>query len=252
MAELRLVPARTLALLAGVLVAGVSPAVAQGAGNGFLFHTPSVTLTLHGGYDRAVAQSDIFDFTTKQLTLGQGDFSGLAGGGDLSFRLAPRVDVMLSAAYTGRVKPSEFRDWVGTDDLPIEQRTRFERAPVTANLKLYLLPRGRTIGSFAWVPAKVAPYIGAGGGAMWYRFRQQGDFVDYETLDIYNDFLQSDGWAPVAQALAGVDVSLTPRFALNGETRYAWSHARLGESFVDFDPIDLSGLSATVGLSIRF
>jgi hypothetical protein len=252
MAERRLGPTRTLALLAGALVAGAAPAAAQGAGNGFLFHTPSVTLTVHGGYDRAVARSDVFDFTTKQLTVGHGDFSGLAGGGDLSFRVAPRVDVMLSAAYTGRVKQSESREFVGTDDLPIEQRTRFERAPVTANLKLYLLPRGRTVGSFAWVPAKVAPYVGAGGGATWYRFRQQGDFVDYQTLDIYNDFLQSDGWAPVAQALAGVDVSLSPRFAVNGETRYSWARARLGDSFVDFDPIDLSGLSATVGLSIRF
>jgi hypothetical protein len=245
-------PTRALGLLAGVLLAGTAPAAAQSAGNGFLFHTPNVTLTLHGGYDRAGAGSDLFSFTTRELTLGKSDFSGLAGGGDVSFRLSPRLDLMIGAEYTGRVKQSEFRDLVGTDDLPIEQRTRFERAPLAANLKLYLVPKGRTIGSFAWVPSKVAPYVGAGGGAMWYRFRQNGDFVDYQTNEIYSDFLESAGWAPLAQGLAGVDVAVTPRFAVTGEARYSWARAGLSDSYVDFDRIDLSGLAATIGISLRF
>lgn len=250
-------PPRWAPLRYGVVVvlaslAVVTPARAQGAGEGFLFRTPSATLTLRGGYDRAGAQSDVFTFSTQHLTLGRGDFSGLAGGADLGLRLTPRVDLLLSGEYTGRVKDSEFRDFVGTDDRPILQTTRFERVPLTAAAKLYVAPRGRRIGRFAWVPARVAPFVGGGGGATWYRFRQEGEFVDYETLEIFQDRLESTGWAPSAQAFGGIDYALTPRLAVTGETRYTWSRARPHASFSDFDRIDLSGLAATVGVTLRF
>lgn len=243
---------RTLAVLLGATLMAAVPAQAQNAGNGFLFKEPRVTLIARGGFDHALAGSDIFSFAAEHLTVQRGDFSGLSGGLDFSIRVAQRIDLMLSGAYTGRSTASEFRDWIGSDDLPVEQTTRFERAPVTASIKAYLLPRGRSIGRFAWLPARVAPYVGAGGGAMWYRFQQEGEFVDFNTLEIFSDELESTGWAPAAQGLAGVDFSLTPRLALTGDARYTWAKANLSSAFDQFDPIDLSGLSVTFGLSVRF
>jgi hypothetical protein len=87
---------------------------------------------------------------------------------------------------------------------------------------------------------------------MWYRFTQQGEFVDFQTNDIFRDHLESSGWAPTVQGLAGVDLTLTPRLALTGEARYSWARAQLSDAFVGFDRIDLSGTSATVGLTVRF
>ena len=239
--------------LLGLALASTVPARAQlpAAGDGFLFREPNLTLTVRGGLGHATAGSDIFSFTTEQLTVGRGDFSGFSGGADVGIRVAPRIDVVLGAAYTGRTTASEFRDWVDDDDLPIEQTTRFERVPVTASLKAYLLPRGRSIGRFAWLPARVAPFLGAGGGAMWYRFRQEGDFVDFETREVFSDRLESTGWAPTVQALGGADLSLSPRVALTGEARYGWARANLDSAFDEFDPIDLSGFSATLGITIR-
>jgi hypothetical protein len=49
----------------------------------------------------------------------------------------------------------------------------------------------------------------------------------------------------------GTEVTLTPRFALTGELRYQWAKASLGKDFPGFNPIDLSGVSATGGLMIR-
>jgi hypothetical protein len=239
------------ALVGATLLLGL-PAEAQSAGDGFLFGAPRVTMTVRGGFDLARAQSDIFSFATEHLTVDRGDFSGFSGGLDFSVRLVDRVDLMLSGSYTGRTTGSEFRKWIGDDDLPVEQTTRFERAPVTANVKAYLLPRGRSIGRYAWLPARVAPYMGAGGGGMWYRFRQEGEFVDFRTQRIFRDQLESTGWAPTAQAFAGADLSLTPRLALTADTRYTWAKTGLGVAFEEFDPIDLSGLSATVGFSVRF
>lgn len=241
-----------LAALASAVFALALPVRAQVSGDGFLFREPAATLSLHGGYARADAASDLFSFSTERLTLGAGDFSGFTGGADLALRVSPRADLLLSAAYAGRISDSEFRDWVDDDDLPIEQSTLFERVPVSAGFKAYVAPRGRRVGSFAWIPARVAPYVGAAGGAMWYRFRQDGDFVDFESLEIFSDRLESSGWTPTLQALTGADISLTPRLALKAEARYSWAEAKLSNSFDQFDPIDLSGLAATIGLSVRF
>lgn len=241
------------ALGVGVLLASAAPApaAAQGSGNGFLFRAPAASLAIRGGFNHASASSELFSFSTEHLTLDRGDFSGPSVGADLSIRLTPRIALGLGAAYTGVNARSEMRDWVDEDDRPIEQTTQFQRVPVTADVRAYLTPRGRSVGRFAWVPARYAPYVGVGGGAMWYRFRQQGEFVDFKTLDIFGDELESSGWTPMAQALAGIDISLSPRFVLTGETRYSWAKAELSSSFQDFDRLDLSGLSTSIGISIR-
>ncbi len=234
------------------LAACTASAAAQRGGPGFLFKPPAGSITVRAGFDHANAESDIFSFTTEQLTLSRGDFSGATFGADLSFRLTPRVDLMVGTSYAGRSRPSEFRHFVDQDDLPIQQTTTFQRVPVTAGLKLYILPRGQRIGHLAWVPARLTPYVGGGAGALWYRFRQAGDFVDADTREIFTDTFSSSGWTPEAHALAGLELSLSPRVALVTEGRYTWASARMSDDFANFDRIDLSGFSATTGLALRF
>lgn len=234
----------------------IAPAAeAQGSGDGFLFRAPVGDLRLHGGFTRATAGSDLFSYTRELLTLDRGDFDAGTVGLDLGIWLTPRVDLVLGGSYANRVAASEFRDWVDNRDRPIEQTTEFQRVPLLATGKVYLTPRGQRIGSFAWVPAPVAPYVGVGAGAMWYRFRQTGDFIDFnwDDLPVVSMTIESSGWSPAAQGVAGVDVTILPRLALIGEARYLWSRADLDPlAFEDFQPIDLSGLSASVGLSLRF
>jgi hypothetical protein len=232
---------------------GPSVAAAQGSGDGFLFKPPVGTFGVRGGFAHASANSDIFTDATDFLTLDRGDFSGLGFGVDLAFRLSSRFDLAFGASYATAEHGSEFRDWTDQDDLPIEQTTAFRRMPLGATLKAYLTPRGRSIGSFAWIPARVAPYVGVGGGAMWYRFRQEGDFVDFEDLGVFTDRIEDSGWAPMGHAVAGLDYSLGPRFLLTGETRYTYAKAEMDRTqFEGFDKIDLSGFSATIGVAVRF
>lgn len=237
-------------LLAALLFA--SPVQAQSAGKGFLFKTPTGSFAVRGGFSHANAGSDVFDAATSRFTVDRGDFDGFTFAADLSFRAASRFDIMLGAGYAGTSAPSESRDFIGTDDLPIRQNTSFRRVPVTASVKAYLTPRGRSIGRFAWIPTRYALYVGGGVGAMWYRFQQEGEFVDPGTLAIYEDELTSSGWTPEGHALAGIEYSLSPRFALTGEGRYTWASADLGRDFTGYDRIDLSGFAATAGVAVRF
>ena len=246
---------RTLAWAAALSVctaALAAPLAAQSEGNGYLFRSPAGSFNVRGGFAHAMAGSDIFSFSKEQFTLGGMDFSGPQIGGDLAIFLSDRLQFVGGGAYAGSVARSEYRDFEEDNDQPVEQSTTFMRVPVTAGLKMYLSRPGREIGRFAWVPAGYAPYVGAGGGGMWYRFKQEGDFINTETLVIRTDVLESTGWTKTAHAFAGVDLSLTPRFALTGEARYDWGEATLDNaSYEGFEPIDLSGLSVTAGLSIR-
>ena len=246
-------PGRYAALLlaATAVTAVVRPSFAQNAGDGFLFQAPIGSWGLHGGFDRANAGGDIFSFVTNQLTLDRADFSSATFGGNVAIRLSRTNDIVFDVTYASVGRRSEFRDWVDQNDQPIEQTTSLRRLPVTASIKHYITPRGRSIGRFAWVPAARATYVGAGAGMMWYAFRQVGDFVDFQTLNVFPDAFESSAWTPLVHAFAGIDISLGDYFVLTGESRYTWAKGPMGRDFVGFKNIDLSGLSVTAGFSLR-
>lgn len=244
---------RRLAVVAGALVSLGRPARAQGGGDGFLFSVPRGSLSVRVGMNNPTARSDLFDFTTDTLTLNRSDFAAVSAAIDFSFATQVRfLDAFVSVGYAGSKAPSEFRNWVDLNDQPIEQTTMFQRLPITAGVKAYLAPRGREIGHFAWVPSRIAPYVGAGAGLMWYRFRQEGDFVDFQTLDVFGAKFESDGWGPIVQGMAGVDVTVTPRMSLTADARYVHSDARVSGDFSGFDKLDLSALTTSLGLTFRF
>lgn len=246
-------PGMGLALVGAVLAVPVDVA-AQTGGEGFLFRAPRVTLSLHGGFALARGGSDLFDDITNRFTLENDDFGGFTFGGDVGVRAAEQLDVVFSATYAQAGARSEYEEFVDLDDLPIVQDTRLTRVPLTANLRFYLAPRGRTIGRFAWVPSALVPYIGVGAGAIYHEFEQEGSFVDEldPELPIYDDvLLTSSGWSPLAQVLGGFELAVGPRVALMAEGRYLWSSADLDFDFEGFEPIDLAGFQATAGLSFR-
>jgi len=242
---------RIVSLLAAAAVTPVV-ACAQNAGNGFLFGPPTATFALRGGWAIARAKSDLFSYTTELLTLNRSDFSSPDLVADLAFRITDRTQIVLSGGLSGMDRESEFRHFIDNNDKPIQQTTSFRRVPVTIGVKRYLTSPGRSIGRFAWIPSRVAPYVGAGGGMMWYRFRQAGDFINFETTDVFSSTLDSQGWAPTGHILAGVDYSMSASFAITSEARYGYAKAKLSNDFSGFERVDLSGLSTTVGLAVRF
>ena len=242
------------ALLVAALFAVVPPedAVAQG-GPGFLFKEPVVSVGLRMGYAMPNEGSDLFAHTREQLTIENNDFAGGYYGGELAVRLSSRLDLALGVGYSGSSTASEFRDWVDLDDQPIEQVTEFSTIPVTLSAKYYLADRGRTIGRFAWVPSTVNAYVGSGFGFTYYRFEQSGDWVDFETLDIFASRFESTGTGFQLHLLAGLDFSINKNLYLTGEGRYLWADAGINERFFEgFEDVDLSGFQFTVGISARF
>ena len=240
------------ALCACALTAPAGVAAQSGAGDGFLFGAPRGSITLRGGFTQPTASSEVWAFSHENLTLGRGDFAGSSVSAEVSYTLTDRYALQVSAGVSGRTVGSTFRDWVDNNDQEIVQSSVLRRTPVMLGLRYYLRPPGRSLGRLAWVPTRVAPYVTAGVGSVWYKFKQSGDFVDYKTLDVFPTTLESSSWAPAGYGAAGVDYALSARVGVASEARYDYARARMGDDFAGFDRIDLSGISATIGLTFRF
>jgi hypothetical protein len=218
----------------------------------FLFSRPRGSLGFRMGMGFPFANSGIFDLVTDQLTLEKRDFRTMSVGGEFNVAVHPRLDIVGSFDYMGSRTPSEVRRFLDESDQPILQETRLTRMPLTAAAKFFIRPRGRSFGSYAWTPSKVVPYVGAGGGALYYRFEQSGDFVDFQDLSIFSDHFYSSGWSPVFFGFGGMELNLSRRLFLDFQIRYERAENDLTADFQGFDPIDLSGMRATGGFFVRF
>lgn len=221
-------------------------------GADFLFGRPRHSLGVRGNWLFANANSDLFDFVTDQLTLDKKDFNAPGVGIYFSQALNSRLDVQGGYEFGRITKASEYRDLVDNNFNAIEQNTALRTSQLVGSLRVALVPRGRDVSRFAYVPTRLVPYVGAGGGAIYYDFQQTGDFVDYVDLRVFPDAFRSKGWAPTAHAFAGVDVQVYRALYTTIEGRYTKSSAKLGSDFVDFDPIDLSGFKVSAGFNVVF
>jgi len=226
----------------------------QGPGTtgGFAFGAPKGFFLIKGGVYVPRGDSDIYTFNEEQLTLDGNSFISGLFGMDVGWSLNDRIDLVFGFEYSSASPLSEFRDWVDEFDLPITQQSRLRTVPLTASVRVNLVERGRSVGNYAWIPSGAVPYVGAGAGIMWWRYEQFGDFVDFTDLSIFTDYFQTEGWDPELHVFGGVDVSISPRFALNFEARYGWAEGDLAPAFVGFQPIDLAGFRVTGGASFRF
>jgi hypothetical protein len=218
----------------------------------FFFGKPRGSIGVRGGWLFSRADSDLFDFVQRHLTVDKQDFDMPAVGVDVAVALSPRIDVVGGVEYSRASTRSEYRDFVDNQRLPIEQDTSLEEWLLTGSIRFSLVPRGQAVSRYAWVPRTFAPYVGAGGGALRYKFAQSGDFVDFVDLSVFTDAFSSRGFAPSAHVFGGTDIRVYRVLYLTVEGRYVWANATLGQDFVDFDPIDLTGFRLLTGVNIAF
>jgi hypothetical protein len=242
-----------LAIPALVLLLGgpVRVDAQRGGGDGYLFGAPMITASIRGGLDRPLVNSGVFQFFTENLLLSQRQFMAATWTGEIGIPIRDRLEISVSAGRTFSSAPSESRRFIDNNDQPIRQTTTLSRTPVAVSAKYFITPRGEAISSLAWIPNRFSPYVGVGVGQLWSRLEQQGDFVDFQTRDVFTDRFESEGRSVMTQVMTGAELRLSPRVALVGEARYLWSRMPLDVDFVGFPKADLSGISLTSGLTFR-
>jgi hypothetical protein len=240
--------------------ASPGPVVESAERADFSFGRPSVTLTLRGGAFAPRAQGQFFEFAFDEFTLARGDLRGLAFGADLGVWVGDHVEVMASLDMAGVTRRTESRDYVEPTpqgDVPIFQSTRLRYGPaITAGVRVFPIGRGEELSRFVWIPDRVSPFLSAGLGGTGWRLEQEGDFVDDSSEEdpfIFTDQFSSDGIAFTSFVGGGLEMTLTPRLALVLDSRYVFGEGQMDRDFIQFaQPLDLSGLRLTAGLSFRF
>lgn len=255
-------PLASLIIVLALLLGAVPYAAAQGPPQAtgrpdFLFGQPQGSIALRGGWVFARAGSDVFDFVRDRLTIDEGDFNTAAFATDVGIALNPRADAVIGFDFSRAKVASEYREFVDNERLPIQQTTSLQELNLTGSIRFALRPRGREVSSLAWIPRRVVPYAGAGGGILWYKFKQAGDFVDEvagtpTSRPIFSDLFEAKGWTPSAHVFGGVDLKLYRRWFLTFEGRYVWAAGDLGEDFERFEPIDLAGCRFGAGINVLF
>ena len=237
-----------------IFLVGLFGAPSLGAGQtpDFLFGAPHGSIGLRGTWTFATAGSDLYDFVTNELTVDKSDFNMPGIGFDVAYRLTRRLDGQFGFEWGKNTTASEYRDYVDNNFLPINQTTSLKVIHLTGSVRFALTDRGHDVSRLAWVPRRVVPYVGAGGGVVYYDFAQSGDFVDFVDLSVFPDVFRSKGWAPSAHAFGGVDVRLFRGLYGSVEGRYTKATAKLGADVVDFDPLDLSGFRLAAGINLVF
>jgi hypothetical protein len=242
-----------------VLLAAAPPVLAQDAQSpvrraapDFLFGEPNGSVTVRGSWLFSRGRSDWYEFVTDHLTLSPRDFNAPGFGVDVNVPFARRADVQFAFDLSRSRDRSEYRDLVDNNRLPIEQTTTLRSLNMSANVRLALTDRGQAVGRLAWIPSQVVPFVGAGVGVTNHSLVQTGDFVDFVDNSVFNDTLESHGWAPSAQVFGSVDVRVLTRLNVTVDARYLWSSAELGGDWIGFEPLDLNGLRLSTGINFTF
>lgn len=229
--------ARLILTVGIVLLAGASSVRAQG-----------LDLRI-GGFFPRTQESWFQEVAFDLFNVSKSDFRGVYGGAEYNTVLARNVELGFSVDGYSRAVGSFYRDYTRPSGGEIEQTLKLEMVPV--GLTLRFVPTGKR--------ASIAPYVGGGVDAVFYKYEEYGDFIDFYDPDlaIYSDHFKDSGTAFGAHVVAGIRVYVNRDFAIVGEGRYQWAKKDMGEDFVSPEPgftntLDLSGPSFTLGVHVRF
>ncbi len=220
--------------------------------SGFRFDPPKVHFSIQVGGDQTKPENDIVQFVSKRMTLDPKDFHQGKIAMEFGVRLNERTDIDFEMVFAGFGVRSEFRDWVDNDDLPIQQTTQIFKSTYGLNVKKYLRNRGERLSQFAWIPTGWAPFVGAGGGLAVYEFSQKGDFIDFQTSEVFGADLKSRGHGALGKVFAGMDFYFGSGWGLTTTWQYAWLTSPMNGDFQQFQPLDLGGLGGQFGVRFLF
>ena len=178
----------------------------------------------------------LFAFDIRDFNNGTVGAEWLIGAGDY-------FDAGLGVGFYQRTVPSVYTDYINDDGSEIFQEFRLRIVPLTATIRV--LPFGRN--------TAVEPYFGVGVGLFDWRYSEVGEFIDFDTFDVFRDRFTASGRDVGGLMLGGLRVPFGDRFSAGFEVRYQSATGRVGidQGFLN-ERIDLGGIATQVTFQIGF
>lgn len=201
----------------------------------------------YGGFRVLNVTSDLFAANEFDFGITDDDFRTGGFGFEFDFAVLPRVDVSIGFDNGDAETFGSYLDLVYEDGGEIEHSARLAMTELSLGVRLRLLGGA----------ARVRPYLMGGVTGAYYRYREIGDFVDFDTADIYYDEFEERSFLPGFFAGAGADVAVVRlpdggRVELFGEFRYARAQGEHTDGFDGFGNFRLDRTGGLFGLRVRW
>jgi len=200
------------------------------------------TLRLRIGEFQLDGDSQYWDQRDFDFTGGVEDFDDTIFGVDYTRMLTERFGVLVSASHYEATSTAAFLEFVDPLGFDIVHDTTLEITQFDLGLVFHILRRD----------AVVSPYVGGGIGFYGYDLEESGEFINFDTFDIFQGTFTADGNAVGGFFLVGLEVPITEAFGIFGEARWHSVDDELGGDFDGFGDIDLGGREYVAGVSFRF
>ena len=186
------------------------------------------------------------DVITENLGLfafGLDQFNNASVGAEWRVGLGEYVEAGLGVGLYQQTVFSVYDDFVNVDGTEIAQDFKLRVTPVTATARFF--PFGQR--------SALQPYAGVGVGFFNWRYSEVGEFIDFNTFDVFRDRFVAKGNDVGAVYLGGVRVLAGSRYAVGVEVRFQDVQGVVGldQGFLD-ERIDLGGLTTSFTFDVRF
>jgi hypothetical protein len=232
---------RTLQVVTLVAVLSVvSPCLVHAQGNWQPGDFGSVRFRL--GLFQPRADSEYWDQKFTDFTGSASSFENIVFGVEYLWMTSRDGGIAFGGSFYEGSATQAYRDYVDLEGRDIRHTTTLGLTDLTATY-IHRLARGG-----------IRPYLGIGGGLVWWRLQEEGSFIDFSSFDAPIVFAsyRADGTTWEALGLLGVEVPIAFKWRFFVEGRYRWAEAELNRDFSGFGTIDLSGYELTGGFSINW
>lgn len=189
------------------------------------------------------AETDVLFRNQDSLLFDIDEFNGATFGAEWLFGVTEYIELGAGINYSQRSVPSIYANLVRDDGTEIEQELKLRQIPMSATVRF--VPTGRR--------ASIQPYIGAGIGAINWRYSETGEFVDFNN-DVFRASFEADGTEVGPVILGGVRFPVADVWLMGAEFRWHSAEGDTGGIDAGFlgDKIDLGGWSANFAVHFRF
>jgi len=186
--------------------------------------------------DVVVENLGLFAFTVD-------DFRGGSVGAEWLVETGDFLEVGVGVGFYRKTVLSVYNDFVNDDGTEIPQDFKLRVTPITASIRFFPFS----------LEQPVQPYGGVGIGFFNWRYSEVGEFIDFNTFDVFRDRFVASGNDAGLVYLAGIRFQMNERFGIGGEVRYQGVTGVVGidHGFLD-ERIDLGGLTSSLTVSIGF
>lgn len=208
-------------------------------------HTPlyrSQAVNLRLGLFIPTMDSDLWEINMENLALIKQDMQNVYYEAEYELFFNPILSLTFAAGHYEQEHFSQYTGYEYDDGSPIYQNLALSVTSLELNLKVYPAGHRRAF----------SPYVGGGIGLNSWHYEQWGDFINFDDMTVSEGYADTKTYTLGFNARAGFIIKVRRNIGISFETRYLYLKGQLSSLFEDFEKLDMSGLTYSLGMNLFF